>query len=129
MDIKIILLAIMFSVNSWADTGSQSECTNNSNYEYSACIRLKYIEITKILNTLLNQYNKLLSNTERELLEVSSNSWGGYKDALCKLENYSNLGTSGWQSNIDECISNKIKLRIIEIQKLIDYKNEDKEPL
>jgi len=130
MKTKVILfLSVFISLNIFADSEEMKSCTSNSNYEYSSCMRMNYKKNRSEFLSISSELEKLLDAEEKKLFNATNFYWEKYITSLCELENFTNIGTTGWQSNIDECNVIKIKLRIEEMNKLLKFKKEDQEPL
>jgi uncharacterized protein YecT (DUF1311 family) len=126
MNIKLIsFFSIILTTNNWANSEPPPSCTNSTGYEYRACISILHKNTEKELVSFSTQLESLLNSESKSLFKASITSWNNYKNSSCALENYSNIGTTGWQSNINECKIIKLKTRIIEVKKLLRFRKED----
>lgn len=118
----------MLTFNTWSEERGEANCAKNG-YEYGACVHSLYESELKKLKAITSELNHLISDEEEELFRHSNESWSDYYTSFCELENMDNRGTTGWQSNLNECMSEKIRSRVSELKRLIRFKKEDQEPL
>ena len=116
-------------------------CTNSgaaSNQRLKACQWLAYEETDKILNS---SYQQLVASLKRQALEdkttrvayggltyaeetlnrlvASERAWIRFRDAECRFQGAYNLGGTGEEAAISDCLTNMTKQRILSINELL----------
>ena len=122
---SIALLAIVGTTSVFAQSGrsvmaQQINCDRpQGDVQVRACIRFRYEAADKRLNEVYKQLIANLSKEEKALLSESQLGWIKVRDNTCEFEVYRNLGGSGFQGFLNECLERATKQRTAELEKYL----------
>ena len=96
-----------------ADCGDKQTQT-----DINLCFAKEYKQADQKLNQVYNSYAKGLNKADKKLLVEAQRGWVNYKEKDCQLEASAYKGGSIYSQLINQCLTQKTKVRIKELNNL-----------
>lgn len=110
----IVLIALMFSINSFAQT----------QLEMNQAANAKYKKADAELNKVYKQLISILTQSEKLLLIQAEKDWVKFRDSSCKFESSQYEGGSIKPLVYSTCLEDLTRKRILEIKASIKERKE-----
>ena len=106
-------LALFVTGQVWADCTEKATQT-----DINLCFAKQYKQADQQLNKIYNSYAKTLDKSDKKLLVAAQRGWVTYKEKDCELEASGYAGGSIYSQLVTQCLTEKTKVRIKELNNL-----------
>jgi len=96
-----------------------------SEIEMKQCVSQEYKLLDKQLNKIYSEYRTRLDNVKKKQLKEAKIAWLTYRDLSCNFEASGVKGGEVYPMVHTQCLSQKTRARIIEMENLITCKEDD----
>jgi uncharacterized protein YecT (DUF1311 family) len=110
----------------YTEISSAVEC-NQASTELGMrqCVTEEYSKLDKQLNKIYSEYRGRLNDVQKQQLKEAQLAWVKFRDLACKFEASGVEGGSAHQMVVTQCLSQKTRGRISEIERLLNCEEGD----
>ena len=115
MKSKYLLLIITALLSGY----TAANCTDKQTQtDINLCLAKEYKQADQKLNEIYSSYVKTLGKADKKLLLAAQRGWVNYKEKDCQLEASAYKGGSIYSQLVTQCLTEKTKVRIKELNNL-----------